>query len=372
MKRLSAGQVESQLRLAGESYTAGDPAAALRTLEAILHSNPDSIEALSSAVQVSFGLRQPTRTEFFARRLVRLQPQNDRAHFTLSVALSLTGHWLDALEAIDKALVIQPLALDYVVGKAQLLVKLHLHSLAIEWYRKALDIRPVPQFAHELADVLMEESQGNEAISLLEQYALELPPEARPNVLLGRAYTESQRFDEAEQHWRSADRFSSDRASVLAARARSEISSGRIQVAEKLLRDALAQEPSATQFFGMLAPITNLTSSDLPLVENMERLLSSGGFDAVTKQSLNYALGKSFHDLGDYEKAIAFYDEANRLRDEVTPNKLRFDRQEMEGGHRFSDWVLHQGAHRLIGRERSGERNATIYRGDDPLRHDSY
>jgi len=362
MKKLPKSEVELELRLAGELYANGDLTNAIRKADAVLRKNPDCVaahfskgtflmavdrqsEALASftqalryepnnadvlawAVHVSLSLRIPTQTESFARRLTRLQPENDRAYFFLSIALTLLGQWLDALKAIDGSLALQPANPDYVVGKAQLLSKLHQNSSAIYWYRKALEMGPAPQIATELAEILMEENQVQEAIALLEKYTDDIPVEFRPNALIGRAYTEGQRFEEAAKHWSSAIDFSTDRTGLLAVRAKSEMSSGRLRVAEELLRAGLENDPKSTELFSLLAQITKLTSADAPLIQQMEQLLGNGALNTEEEHALDFALGKSFHDLGDFEKAISFYDDANRLRGELTPRKLRFDRED--------------------------------------------
>ncbi len=143
MKKLSGSQIETEIRLAGEAFKGGDLEAGLARFDSVLRSKPDSaaahlgkggmlmalqrpadalasfkqvlqfdpnnVQALRWAAELCLNLRLPDQTEGYARRLTRIQPKNDRAFFLLSVALSLSGRWLDALDtAINSAIALQP------------------------------------------------------------------------------------------------------------------------------------------------------------------------------------------------------------------------------------------------------------------------
>ncbi|MDR3691588.1 MAG: sulfotransferase [Fimbriimonas sp.] len=362
MKRLSQSQIGVELKLASETaqsgrlndsieridrvlrtnpdcsdanYLKGTILAALQRLpealssmEAVLQATPNHAEALRWAAQLSMHIRIPDKPERYARRLVRIQPSNDRALFLLSITQSLSGRWLDSLESIDAALAVRPDELDYIVGRAQLLVKLRLNRLAIEWYRKALEVRYEPQFARELAEVLLEEGQVSEALELLRRVEDSVPPSAVPVVLLGRAYTEAHDFEKAEPYWEKAKLQQRDQTALTVARAKSEVAAGRIEEAENLLRVQLAGDPKGYALYGMLAQIHRATPADATTVEAMERLLREESMHAVERQTLHYALGKCYDDLGEFERAMSCFDEANRLRSVFSPNGLRFDRAE--------------------------------------------
>lgn len=357
--RLSKGQIESELRTARGLYQRGDPAGAIQRIEAVLRAAPDSVlalfgkatilgaldrpsealesltsalkhdpsnfEALFYAAQLSLQLQRPEQAEALALRLAKLRPHMDQAHFLLAIARISTGRWVEALEAISCALDIQPSNVDYLLRKGQLLYKLQFYALAIECYRTALKLRPEAQIGRDLAACLLEEGYVREALTLLQQYPPDGSSDPGQHILMARIYTESQRHGEAAAHWANAARLSSDPTPVRWAQARSEVYGGRLNIAESLLREALTQNPSSTQLFEVLAPITKLSDADSKMVQIMEDTLTKGQIDPTAKQGLCYALGKAHQDLGDYERAMALFDEANRIRGELAPPKLKFD-----------------------------------------------
>ena len=380
MSRLSPSQVQTELSRAQDAYRRGDAATAIRQIDLILRSNPDSVgaylgkgmvlvqqgrhsdalneflqalkydganvEALTWAAMACLNLRRSEEAESLARRLTETQPYNDRAHFLLANALCLQDRLDEALIPIDRALAIRPLEADYVVAKAQILGRLTWASQAIGWYRRALEMRKTPHLAFELAASLIQEGQVQESLSILERYAPLVPPEARPYTLMGQAYTEAQQFDSAEEHWASASRYTTDPSELALTRANAEICAGRLSVAEALLREALEHEPSAVKLYMPLAAINKITVADTPLVESMERAAASGELAARARQDLEYALGKVYHDLGDFEKAMVHYDQANRLAYEASTIAKKFDPVEWAA---YTDFLI-----RFFTKERIG------------------
>jgi tetratricopeptide (TPR) repeat protein len=132
-----------------------------------------------------------------------------------------------------------------------------------------------------------------------------------------------------------AIRNSPDPTSGIKARADAEIRNGRIDQAENLLKEALDQYPDSVLLFGSLAPIIRIGANDSALVDRMERLYSEAALRPALRQTLAFALGKAFNDLSDYRKAIDFYDEANRLREQMFPESHRFNRSALAASTEF-------------------------------------
>jgi tetratricopeptide (TPR) repeat protein len=59
----------------------------------------------------------------------------------------------------------------------------------------------------------------------------------------------------------------------------------------------------------------------------MEGLLGSGINAPAEQRDLNYSLGKAYNDLGDYARAMTYYDEANRIAFNESPALMNFDRE---------------------------------------------
>ncbi|HEY3782281.1 MAG TPA: sulfotransferase [Fimbriimonadaceae bacterium] len=88
---------------------------------------------------------------------------------------------------------------------------------------------------------------------------------------------------------------------------------GRFADAERSFLEAISIQPSQGNAYYGLAQGRKFTADDLPLVERMNALPSGHLLPEQERQQLCYALGKVYDDLGEYEKALHFVDQANAL-----------------------------------------------------------
>ncbi len=258
--------------------------------------------------------------------VLRSNPDCAAAHFGKAMVLASQGRLNDALESIERALAIKPAEPDYIVAKAQTLGRLQWRSQAIEWYRRAIKLRPMPELSFELAASLIDEGRADEALVVLRPVVTQVPAERQPHELLAQAYTESLRIiTSAAAHWRSAERLTTDANVLIHLRVNSEIYAGRLKVAEDLLREALDRDPSAAELYQPFTSIRKVNSGDAEVIENMERLLSDSTLKQTTIRNLRYALGKAYSDLGEYGRAMKSYDQANRIAYELSPTSKQFN-----------------------------------------------
>jgi tetratricopeptide (TPR) repeat protein len=294
---------------------------ALHYFSEVLHNDPYNIDCLMRAAESSIHLKEGEQARKYAKRLLKAQPQNAHFQFLLANAQFLSAHYPEALQAVEESLKREPANAGYLALKARAQNKMGHTAQAIETYRLSLRLKPDAQVAAELADLLLHENEPDEAIQTLERTLAILPPEPMHRAMLARTYTEAQMFEKADPIWTSLQ----DDADSQYTRMRSEIVAGRLRVAEELIRDALQKDPNLTRFYRPLTTIVKVQPSDQSLIDNAERLIKAES-NPATKQDLAYALGKAYNDLGDYQKAMAYYDEANRLAYESSAFLQGFDR----------------------------------------------
>jgi tetratricopeptide (TPR) repeat protein len=266
-------------------------------------------ERLTAEILACLNRRDGRAAEPVARRLVQTEPRNDRARFLLTNALCLQGRLVEALDTIGGALAIRPHEPDYLTGKAQILGRLGWSSQAIEWYRQALASRPSQVLAAEYAQALLSEGYVDETIRLLEPIAEGAASGC--HLMLGQAYTENRQFDDAETSWRRSLESGADPRSVVITQVGAEINAGRLEVAESLIQDALGKYSDLPQLYGRWAALKRIEQSDGPMVERIEGVWRRNDIALEVRSELGYALGKAHHDLGDYQRAMEFYDAAN-------------------------------------------------------------
>jgi tetratricopeptide (TPR) repeat protein len=315
----------------------GDPAGGLHWLVRSLRTKSDVGEALAWSAVASLSLGRFGDAERFAGRLTDIDPRSARAHYLLASSLRGLERTEEALRAIDRSLTLNPEDPESMVLKARLLSEWNLPALAMDFYRKSMAIRPTPSAAVDLARILVKEGHPREALDILDEVVPGMPIESRPHALVARAFTVMRQFDEAEEHWRMAERFDREPDAVVQIRARAEIAVGRFEVAEELLIDAIAQERQADACFSILCTAKKMSPGDLPLIHRMAALLDKDKIGGLRSSNLNFALGKCFDDLRDFEKAIRCFDEANRICYELYPKRKSFDRGMVS---RFTDFQI--------------------------------
>jgi tetratricopeptide (TPR) repeat protein len=357
---LTAQEIESKLESVREALDRDDRATARQTIEEILADQPDCVEAIVFkgrlalvesrygealnyfklalqrdpsyvegyllAAEAALSLRELQQAEAFAREAARLNPESAFAHYRVANAAFIRGKFSEAMVAIDTALSLDPDNAVYMIVKADLLSKGGWTSQAIDLYRQALKKEQNVRAAQGLAELLLSENLQEDAMVLLEPYVARAPRNPRLHNLLGRAYTESQMFELADRHWKNANPAMTTHAGYMYDRVRSEISAGRFEVAEGLIREMLAKDPNLVQFYRPFTTIRKITADDMPLIESMEGF-TSGELPNPARQDLSYALGKAYNDLGDYEKAMGWFDEANRIQYETSPLLQSFDKE---------------------------------------------
>ena len=92
---------------------------------------------------------------------------------------------------------------------------------------------------------------------------------------------------------------------------------GHMEEAESHLLRAIEIEPQTGPPYFDLAMGRKFTAKDQPLLERFQVNSHLPGLRPRDRSRIEFALGKAGDDLGEYEKAIGHYDEANRLALEV-------------------------------------------------------
>ena len=335
--QLHGNRADVQMAKAMVTIAGGDRAQGLERLLLSLEIAPNNPEALAWAAHTSLSLNRFLEAEGLARRFVQVLPDNPRAHYLLGEALHRLGSIRDALSSVDRALELKPDDTDSLVLKARLLKSWQLNALAIEFYRKALAVRPVPAAAIDLAQILLKESHPREALEMLQHVAPSLPEGLRPYDLIARAHTEMLQFDEAERYWSLAERFFPDRETVIQTRAKAEIAVGRFEEAEAILVEEIERGRAVARSFFLLTTARKMRGGDLSLIERMEERLCSEQQGSILAAKLHFGLGKSYDDIKLFEKAIGHFDQANRICFEQYSRNRSFDQ---ETARRFTDYQI--------------------------------
>jgi|GEM_PF-648540 len=286
---------------------------AFEALQAALNQTPNNPEALAWAASAALKLGRFADAEQLSLRFGAIVPNHPRPFYLRAKALEGLGRIEEAIRAIDRGIELQPGDAEALLLKARLLRQWRLPGLAIEFYQRAMAVRPTPGAAIDLAQIWLQQGRPAAALEVLESVLAVTPEALRPYDLIAQAQTTLGKDEEAEESWSLAQRNAREPLSVEERRAWTEIAAGRLDVAANRLRHLLEEHPERTYAFYLLTTAQKLTEADLPLISRMVDRADRRDLDDRTAAELQFALGRSFDQLADYERAMAHFNHANRI-----------------------------------------------------------
>ncbi len=311
---------------------------ALEHFEKVLAHNPQSYEALFWASMLHRKEKRPEIALDYGERALRLRPNDayslnnigmcymdllrlDEAvemfrtaaeirpdmapiYFNLGTVLYLIGRDMESAIAFDRALALAPQNVDAWLSLGQVLISQTNPEAAIVCAKRAIALNPKLATAHLLMASAQVENSKTGLAEIHLKKAIDLDEnDAKAHALLGQRLQSLGRFEEANHH----------------------------------LQQSLQLEPR--QGFAYFAYVHNnkITESDRNLLDKMEALVAENNLPPREMNFLQYGLGRSYESLKQYEKAMAFFDQANLLAKKIKFGGEKLDREAYK--KRF-DWHI--------------------------------
>ncbi len=272
----------------------GRLAAALPYAEQAAKSNPRDADIAYNLGLCYFGLNRSEEAIFFLERSTELATNFTAGFYALACVYEAIGQPWQALIACQKNVDLDPFP-DGFLKLGQLHLALGQTDEAIECGLNALEKPSLQGLAHLLlAEALADDNPVQSESHLRE--AVELSPEL-------------------------AAQFESSRSKRLSR-------FGRIEDAIPIYLKAIQADPRSCAAYLNLVTVKKVTEEDRPMISQMESLEKDGQLPSEEEIHLQFALGKSFDNLGDYERAIHHYKKANALLVEINPALSQFDREQ--------------------------------------------
>jgi tetratricopeptide (TPR) repeat protein len=342
----AAGQA---LHEAIAAYRAGklDEAEALchRTLD----KQPNHIGSLQLLAAVAANKAAPRRGIELMEKAIELCPNSVDSHLELARLLILDKRNSDAIAALKKAIEIEPgsagvyndLGLIYLEGRDV--------EKAVDCFDRAVAIDANLAIAHFNHGVALEQ-KGNysRAIESFRRVVAIDPDFAEAHARLGNLLLFENDRAGAFAHLRRAAALRPDSVLALTSQAKILMEEEKVAAAEELVKRAIDLQPRNGYLHGLLGTILmalgrfhdaavsfdmalalnrrqtaayydlvnikKLTEADRPLVAQMELVLKHDKLPEDEEATLHFSLGKAYDDLGEYQKAIEHFDQANRVR----------------------------------------------------------
>lgn len=307
-------ETQALLALGMIAVETGRPEVAIGHLNAALQIDPAYGPALCWMSFLQLQARRIEDARGFAERAVAADPRNAAAHVALGRSLLELGSAGEAIRHFQVSVDLNPNEPGALYEFADVLIRASLWFQAAEALKRAVSIAPLPIGFLKLAYAEHRLGKIEDAERDCRR-ALQADPNAPDAHLeMARILTSLHKSDEADIHWRRADELDPKPGFVNFERALALSAIGRLDDATKDLERSIELKPNQGDAYQALVYNKKVSSEDEALVGRMEALLDKRVLPEPERLSLLYALGKATDGLGQYERAIGFFDRANSLR----------------------------------------------------------
>ena len=219
---------------------------------------------------------------------------------------------------------------DYAPWKfhlALLLLRQEREFEAMEFLREGVALQADQVCLTRLAQLELTFSDPTSALEHAEK-ALEMDPsDGAAHTIAAKSLMELERDDEADAHWGRAHELApGNREEVDLIRARFLREQGHFDRAVAALEQIVEEHPESAQALTLLTESKKTKEADAPLLRRLETLAVDERLLAAERMSLEYALGKAYDDLKQYEEAMSHFDRANAVAYEGIVARGGFDR----------------------------------------------
>lgn len=308
-----------------------NPAVAVPALRTVLESDPDSFDAAFWLSMVFRKIGRSPDALIMAEQAVDANPKSEHAHNQLGMCQLDMGRAQEAVQSFSEAARLDPETAPFFDNLGRALQAVGRHEEAILAYRRVLAIGPVRDASlYRLGDAMMMIPDVAGAAHCAREI-LKLDPRSAPgHLLLARAFIGSGQIDEAVGYALKASELAPGNPAPVAYYGRALQALGQIQEADEQFRRSIAMEPRQGFAYHALVHNHKVKEEERPMVERMVALAQDKDLPKREIIQLEYGLGKAFEDLGEYEAAMAHFDEANRQDHLLKVGIAPFDKAALE------------------------------------------
>jgi tetratricopeptide (TPR) repeat protein len=305
--------VEALVDAAGAMRALGRAAEAVPLYQRALALNPRLAEARNDLGNAFLELRRYDDAIAAYRLALAIRPHDAQVLCNIANAQRLHGQREKAAASYRQAVASNPRSVEALNSLGDVLSELGARREAMSLYARAVELEPGrPESHHNLANALFDLRKLEEAAASYTQVLALQPRHARAQLSLGVVRRAQGRHAEAEASCLAALAVDPGYVEALSLLGELRADRGRFAEAEELFRHAIAIDPDFSFAFSSIATHRRMTRDDRAWLAGAQALLAKRP-PIEHEISLNYALGKYFDDVGQYDDAFGHYRQANEL-----------------------------------------------------------
>ena len=248
----------------------------------------------------------------YLRKAIQCQPKLFDAHYTLAVVLDESGKSDDAIDCYLKAIELNPGFVEALCNVGVLFMSLGRRHDAIDVFQRALSLKPDNVQVLCNLGVLFLINGSEESAFKYVKTAIRIEPEFfDARYIMGDILRHQGKYDAALDSYKKALMINPGDESVISAVSGILEKRGEYGQAYKLISPLIkggTLNPGALLVYSKIA---GYTGEGEQAIFALDECLSKGGLSPNMRIDMNYELGRSYDNIGQYDKAFSCYREAN-------------------------------------------------------------
>ncbi|HEY3782789.1 MAG TPA: sulfotransferase [Fimbriimonadaceae bacterium] len=321
------GNPEAKAMLGIIAARSGNPILAISLLEEAMAKWPvtDPLMLLASQHQKTGNL---SRALELNAKAVELSPANPFALNALGIIQSKMALYLEASESFTEAGKLRPDVGSIQTNLGESLLSQDRLQEALGCFQRAVQLDPKSALSY----LSLSKAYGRllrwEKAAAAARISLDMDPRnAIAHRLLADALSRLGKPTESLESMKKVVELEPNDANFINLLGKSYQGVGQIDAADSSFRKSIEINPQQGFAYFALVHNNRISEADRPLVNQMEALLGANSLPPDQAEFLEYGLGKAYENLGEYEKAMAHYDEANRLAFQAKFEGKKFDKE---------------------------------------------
>ena len=329
--------VAAMILLGTVCFRTGRTQPGMDLMRRVLSVEPNSFEAnLYMGVIIGSG-GAPGEAVAYAERAVSIRPLDTQALNSLARCHLGLGEFEQAITCFQRAIAVEKRVPDLYVGLGDALRQVMRDDEAVGAYTRAVELAPgIVTTYVKLGRLLDKRKQTLEAKSLIQRARAIKASDAQGLFQLARELYGAEFYDDAVGTLESAIKLDPAFAAAYGLLGTIYRELGRFKEARENLHKAVEIQPSLAHAYLDITSLSKIKVENQEFVERMESALMDRSVNMEGKCCLHYALGKANEDLGNYQKSMQHYDEANGLM-LLQMGQSPFNKKEHSA---YIDWVI--------------------------------